>query len=78
VFEQVTNNVMEAVFNTISNDSNVKNILAGISKEMEETQKEENVEVKVSIDTFLGINKVFAGLIGGFLIFVLLVVILLS
>jgi hypothetical protein len=78
VFEQVTNNVMEAVFNTISNDSNVKNILAGISREMEETQKEENVEVKVSIDTFLGINKVLAGLIGGFLIFVLIVVILLS
>ena len=78
VFEQVTNNVMEAVFNNISNDDNVKNILARISKEMEETQKEENIEVKASIDTFLGINKVFAGLIGGFLIFVLIVVILVS
>jgi len=78
VFEQVTNNVMEAVFNTISNDDNVKNILADISKDMEETKKEENIEVKVSIDTFLGINKVFAGLIGGILFFILIVVILLS
>jgi hypothetical protein len=78
VFEQVTNNVMEAVFNTISNDSNVKNILADISREMEEAPKTENIEVNISIDKFLGINKVLAGIIGGFLIFVLVIVILLS
>lgn len=78
VFEQVTNNVMEAVFNTISNDGNVKNILAGISRKMEERQKVENIEVKATIDTFLGIDKLFSGLIGGFLIFILIIVILVS
>jgi hypothetical protein len=77
VFEQVTNNVMEAVFNTISNDDNVKNILANISKELEEKPKQEE-EVKQSINTFLGINKIYAGAIGGVLIFILLMVILVS
>jgi hypothetical protein len=79
VFEQVTNNIMEAVFNTISNDDNVKKIISKISKEMDQKPKEEEVkEVPVSIDTFLGINKVFAGIIGGFMLFILIIVLLLS
>lgn len=78
VFEQVTNNVMESVFNTVSNDDNVKNIVAEISKEMEEKPKEEEVMVNISINEFLGVNKVFAGLIGGALLFILIIVILLS
>lgn len=78
IFEQVTKNVMEAVFNTVSNDDNVKNILATISKEMEGKKDIEEIKVEKTINTFLGINKVLAGIIGGFLIFILIVVILVS
>lgn len=78
VFEQVTNNVMEAVFNTISNDDNVKKIIADISREMEEKPKKEEIKVNTTINTFLGLNKLIASLIGGFLFFILIVVILVS
>ena len=54
-------------------------IISKISKEMDQKPKEEEVkEVPVSIDTFLGINKVFAGIIGGFMLFILIIVLLLS
>ncbi len=78
VFEQVTNNIMETVFDTISSDNNVRNVIAKISKDIENPQLEKVKMETAPMDTFLGINKVLASIIRGFILFILIILLLLS
>ena len=76
VFNQLTNNIMEAVFTSISNDDNVMNVLKDIKKEMDKPIGEEvklNVEEEKKI---LGLDKNVAKILAGIILFLVLILFL--
>ena len=76
IFSQVTNNVMEAVFNSISNEPEVEAVLNEIAKETQEkviTTEEPKLEV---VKKFLGIPYKIAAGIGGLLSLIVLVLLI--
>jgi len=76
VFNQLTNNIMEAVFTSISNDEGVMNVLKDIKKDMDKPTTE---EVKITVEEekkILGLDKTTAKILAGIILFLVLILFL--